>query len=77
VLPATLRVEMRVFLDAPRACLFAIVTHEATRQHIDLLAEAPKRMRVPRADNYAELAQRMCETINAATDPEPPSQLAA
>jgi hypothetical protein len=65
-LAATLRVEMRVFLDSPRACLFASVTHSSMRHHVDLLATAPKRVRVPRASSYAELAEQMAMTLNAA-----------
>jgi hypothetical protein len=63
---ATLRIEMRVFLDSPRACMFACVTDSSMRHHVDLLTTAPKRVRVPRADSYAELAEQMATTINAA-----------
>ncbi len=63
---ATLRVEMRVFLDSPRACMFACVTDASKRHQVDLLATAPKRARVPRASSYAELAEQMAGTINAA-----------
>jgi hypothetical protein len=59
-------VEMRVFLDAPRACLFAYRITTEGEEKIDLLAQAPKRARVPRAASYAALAQQMAETINAA-----------
>jgi hypothetical protein len=63
-------VEMRVFLDAPRACLFAYRVTRQGEEKIDLLAQAPKRTRVPRAASYAALAQQMAETINAALYPE-------
>ena len=63
-------VEMRVFLDAPRACLFAYRITTEGEEKIDLLAQAPKRARVPRAASYAALAQQMAETINAALYPE-------
>lgn len=63
-------VEMRVFLDAPRACLFAYRFAEQGEEKVDLLAQAPKRARVPRATSYAALAQQMAQTINAALHPE-------
>lgn len=63
---ATLRVEMRVFLDSPRACMFACVTHGSLPEPVDLLATAPKRVRVPRASSYRELAEQMSTAINAA-----------
>jgi hypothetical protein len=63
-------VEMRVFLDAPRACLFAQRISTQGDEKIDLLAQAPKRARVPRAPSYAALAQQMAETINAALQSE-------
>lgn len=63
-------VEMRVFLDAPRACLFAYRTAALDGEKSDLLAQAPKRTRVPRASSYAALAQQMAETLNAALQPE-------
>ncbi|WP_243049534.1 hypothetical protein [Dyella sp. RRB7] len=63
---ATLRIEMRVFLDSPRACLFACVADAGMHHHVDLLATAPKRVRVPRAGSYAELAEQMASTVNAA-----------
>ena len=59
-------VEMRIFLDAPRACLFACRIAKEGEEQIDLLAQAPKRARVPRASSYAALAQQIAETINAA-----------
>lgn len=52
--------EIQVFLDAPRACLYA---HQ---DGIDLLAGAAKRQRHPRAANYAELAQLVTATLNDA-----------
>ena len=51
-------IEIHVFLDAPRACLFAHCDGD------DLLADAPKRQRHPRADTYAELAEIVAATIN-------------
>jgi hypothetical protein len=51
-------IEIHVFLDAPRACLFAHCDGD------DLLADAPKRQRHPRADTYAELAEIIAATIN-------------
>jgi hypothetical protein len=55
-------VEILVFLDAPRACLFAY--HDG----VDMLADRPKKQRHPRAGSYAELAQRLATTINEAFD---------
>lgn len=63
---ASARVEMRVFLDSARACLFACLSDASNRNQIDLLGGAPKRARVPRADSYAELARQMVQTINEA-----------
>lgn len=53
--------EIQVFLDAPRACLYA--HHNGTD---DLLASATKRQRHPRASSYAELAQQVTATLNDA-----------
>ena len=63
---AAARIEMRIFLDSPRACLFACLSDASNRNQIDLLGGAPKRARVPRADGYAELAAQMALTINEA-----------
>ncbi|GLQ52605.1 hypothetical protein ACFFJT_14555 [Dyella flava] len=52
--------EIRVFLDAPRACLYA------HRRGADLLANASKRQRHPRAGTYGELASQVAATINQA-----------
>lgn len=56
--PGQVFVEIHVFLDAPRACLFAY------RDGADLLVETSKRQRHPRAASYAELAQIVAATIN-------------
>jgi hypothetical protein len=56
------QVEITVFLDAPRACVFA------HGDGIDLLADLPKKQRHPRASTYAELAHRLAETINTVLD---------
>lgn len=74
-LDGAVRVDMRVFLDSPRACVFASAV-DASGQ-IDLLQEAPKRARMPRAANYAELAARMSATLNQAFAALPRSRLAA
>jgi hypothetical protein len=52
--------EIQVFLDAPRACVYA------HRNGEDLLANAAKRQRHPRAGSYAELAQQVAATLNDA-----------
>lgn len=70
-------IEMRVFLDSPRACMFACLSDASHRHQIDLLGGAPKRARVPRADDYAELARQMAETINEALTGAYINQLAA
>jgi hypothetical protein len=64
--PAPIHVEIRVFLDAPRACIFAHRTMPTASGEVNLLANAPKRERHPRADTYAELAQRIVATLNTA-----------
>ncbi|WP_430388875.1 hypothetical protein [Dyella sp. 20L07] len=76
-LDATVRVEMRVFLDSPRACLFVCLADASLHHQFDLLATAPKRARVPRAEGYAELAKQMAETVNAALTLSYANQLAA
>jgi hypothetical protein len=57
---ASICAEILVFLDAPRACLYA------HRGSTDLLASASKRQRHPRAGTYAELAREVAATINDA-----------
>lgn len=74
-LEAAVRVEIRVFLDAPRACMYACAA-DASGQ-FDLLEDAPKRVRMPRAADYAELAQQMSATLNDAFAALPRTQLAA
>ncbi len=71
------RVEMRVFLDSPRACLFAHAADATTHGFVDLLEEAPKRARVPRASNYGELAAQMSATLNEAFAAFPQVRMAA
>jgi len=73
----SLRVEMRVFLDSPRACLFASAFDDVAEGHVDLLSEAPKRVRMPRARSYAELAAQMSATLNEALAAFPRARLAA
>lgn len=65
------RAEMRVFLDSPRACLYA--NDDAG----DLLEDLSKRARMPRAHNYGELALQMSATLNDAFAALPRSRLAA
>jgi hypothetical protein len=74
-LDAAVRVEMRVFLDAPRACVYACAADASGP--FDLLEDAPKRVRMPRAANYAELAQQMSAALNEAFASLPRTQLAA
>jgi hypothetical protein len=69
------RVEMRVYLDAPRACLFASAADASVS--VDLLENASKRARMPRAATYAELAAQMCATLNDVFAALPRAQLAA
>lgn len=71
------QVEMRVFLDSPRACLYAHAADATTHGFVDLLEEAPKRARMPRARDYTELASQMCATLNTAFAAFPRAQLAA
>jgi hypothetical protein len=70
-------IEMRVFLDSPRACVFANLADPAAGIHIDLLAAASKRARVPRAEGYAELTHQIVSTINSALSPYLENRLAA
>jgi hypothetical protein len=58
--PAQMYAEILVFLDAPRACVYA------HRGGTDLLANASKRQRHPRAGTYADLATQVAATINLA-----------
>lgn len=60
--PEQVFIEMRVFLDAPRACLYA------HRDGTDLLANLSKRERHPRAGTYAELAKLVASTLNTAIE---------
>jgi hypothetical protein len=76
-LDVCVRVEMRVFLDAPRACVFASAADATTNGFVDLLEEASKRDRMPRADSYGELASRMSATLNEAFAAFPRAQMAA
>ncbi|RDI99895.1 hypothetical protein DVT68_03445 [Dyella solisilvae] len=76
-LDATVSVDMRVFLDSPRACLFICLADAASQRQFDLLAAAPKRVRVPRADSYADLAQQLAASVNAALTLDYANQLAA
>ena len=74
-LDAAARVEMRVFLDSPRACVYACAADAGGQ--VDLLEDAPKRARMPRAANYAELAAQISATLNEAFAAFPRAQLAA
>ncbi|WP_445146567.1 hypothetical protein [Dyella sp. Tek66A03] len=74
---ATALIEMRVFLDSPRACVFACLSDADNSHRIDLLGGAPKRARVPRAEGYAELARHIVATINEALTGAYINQLAA
>ncbi|WP_199096302.1 hypothetical protein [Dyella sp. ASV21] len=76
-LDAIVQVEMRVFLDSPRACLFICLADATSHHQFDLLAAAPKRARVPRADDYVSLAEQMAATVNAALELSYTAQLAA
>jgi hypothetical protein len=76
-LDVCVRAEMRVFLDSPRACLFASAADAAASDAVDLLEDASKRARTPRAANYAELAVLMCATLNDVFAAIPRAQLAA
>jgi hypothetical protein len=58
--PTQMYAEILVFLDAPRACLYV------HRSGTDLLANASKRQRHPRAGTYSELARQVAATINQA-----------
>jgi hypothetical protein len=58
--------EIHAFLDSPRACVYAHRANEQGSTPTDLLADVAKRERHPRATTYAELAQRIAATLNAA-----------
>ncbi|HEX7817450.1 hypothetical protein [Dyella sp.] len=58
-------VEMRVFLDSPRACLFAYHLDEQGDVRTDLLVDAAKRARMPRARSYGQLGQQIAQTLNS------------
>lgn len=73
----SVRAEMRVFLDSPRACVFASAIGAGSDSWVDLLEDASKRERMPRAKTYAELASRLCATLNDAFAALPRAQLAA
>lgn len=76
-LEACALVEMRIFLDSPRACLFASAADATTNGFVDLLEDAPKRARMPRAAGYGELAAQMSVTLNEAFASFPRARLAA
>jgi hypothetical protein len=76
-LETTAQIEMRVFLDSPRACLFAYLSDALGTKRVDVLTHAAKRARVPRAVTYAELARQMVTTLNAALSPYLADRLAA
>lgn len=61
-------VEVQVFLDAPRACVYAHRIHPNGFVGTDLLDEHSKRERYPRAATYAELGQRIVATIHGALE---------
>ncbi|QNK02111.1 hypothetical protein [Dyella telluris] len=71
------QVEIRVFLDSPRACLYAHAADATTHGFVDLLEDVPKRARMPRARDYAELASQVSATLNEAIAAFPRAQLAA
>lgn len=60
--------EIQVFLDAPRACLYAHRIDAEGYAGADLLADCTKRERHPRAATYAELGQRIATTLGAALE---------
>ena len=74
-LDAAVRVEMRVFLDAPRACVYGCAADVSGQ--VDLLDGAAKRARMPRASDYAGLAAQISSTLNDAFAALPRAQLAA
>ena len=59
-------------------CLEVFLHQRDTKEGtaIDLLADAPKRKRHPRAESYAELAQRIAAAIHETLD-ESPSAMSA
>jgi len=64
-----LRVDMRFFLDTPRAVLFATLTRPSVATTIDILADCSSRERKPRATSYAALAEQAAAAINRALAP--------
>jgi hypothetical protein len=65
-IPGQVYAEIHAFLDAPRACVFAHRADAQGGEPSDLLGDASKRERHPRAVTYAELAALIAETLNAA-----------
>lgn len=61
-------VEIQVFLDAPRACLYAHRIDTEGYTGADLLAGCSKRERHLRATTYAELGQCMAATLRVALE---------
>jgi hypothetical protein len=61
---ARVGVEIRAFMDAPRACLYAHRIDAHGFAGADLLAACSKRERHPRAASYAELGQCIAATLN-------------
>ncbi|RDS82816.1 hypothetical protein DWU98_06610 [Dyella monticola] len=61
-------VQLQVFLDAPRACLFAHRLDAEGYAGTDLLAGCSKRERHPRATTYVELGQHIVATLNTALE---------
>ena len=59
-------VEIQLFLDAPRACLYAHRVEAEGYAGADLLAECSKRERHPRAATYAELGACIATALDGA-----------
>lgn len=59
-------IEIQLFLDAPRACLYAHILNADGSAGPDLLANCAKRDRHPRAATYGELGQRIVATLHGA-----------
>jgi hypothetical protein len=68
--PGQIYAEVRAFLDAPRACVFAHRADVEGSEPTDLLTDTSKRERHPRAATYADLARRIAATLNAAIHAE-------
>ncbi|RDS82702.1 hypothetical protein [Dyella psychrodurans] len=68
--PGQVYVEIRAFLDSPRACVFARRADAEGGEPSDLLAGVSKRERHPRAATYADLARRIAATLNEAIHAE-------